>query len=216
MPATSAQPVKLRDGLRLAVGDGLGIVPGPGEDVGRLRLRGIQVGRGSRARAFEVRVTECPRHGRLVPRGAARGVRGVAQRLGELVTSGAGPVRGLTRLAAVFLDLACLPVPVGFPILRRLLLAAGVLAELLEPFGVAHGGIGPQRLSARLQPGALFLQLRKLVLRRVQLPLCGREGLFRGAERRLCLDQSLAQVDGVQRAEHPLPAPPSVRASAGR
>ena len=107
------QPAQLRDGLRLPVGDGLGIAPGPGENVGRRRLGGIQVGSdravlavgpfgwrgGAWARAFQQAprpTVEC-RDRCLVLLGAARvggRGRGLAQRLGELVTSGAGPVRG--------------------------------------------------------------------------------------------------------------------------
>ena len=160
------QPVQLRDGLRLPVGDGLGVAPGPGENVGRWRLGGIQVGSdravlavgpfgwrgGIQAAAFAVRAVEC-RDRCLVLLGAAcvggRG-RGLAQRLGELVSSGAGPVRGLGRLVGVPPDLAGVPVPVSLLDLRRFLLAVGVLAELLEPLGVAHRGVGLQRVSGAL------------------------------------------------------------------
>ena len=82
-------------------------------------------------------------------------------------------MRGLGRLVGVPRDLAGVPVPVSLLDLRRFLLAVGVLAELLEPLGVAHRGIGLQRVLARFQFGPLFLQLRELVLRFVQLPLSG-------------------------------------------
>ena len=84
-------------------------------------------------------------------------VDGLAQRLGELVTSGAGPVRGLGGLVGVPPDLADVPVPVGLLDSGRVLLAFSVLAELLKPLGVAHRWIGLQRVPARFQPGALFL-----------------------------------------------------------
>jgi hypothetical protein len=45
------QPVQLRDGPRLPVGDGLGVPSGPGENVGRQRLGGVQVGSDRAARA---------------------------------------------------------------------------------------------------------------------------------------------------------------------
>ena len=92
--------------------------------------------------------------------GAARagcGGRSLAQRLGELLPSGVGPACGLSRLIRVLLDLAGLPVPVGLPVPRRLLLAAGVLAKLLKPFGVAHRRVGLERFLARFQLRLLFL-----------------------------------------------------------
>ena len=58
----------------------------------------------------------------------------------------------------------------------------GVLAELLEPLGVTHRGIGLKRVPARFQLGALLLELRELALRFVQLLLGGREGLLGGGE----------------------------------
>ena len=73
-------------------------------------------------------------------------------------------------------------VPVSLLDLRRFLLAAGVLAELLEPLGVAHRGIGLKRALARFEFGPLFLQLRQLALRFVQLLLSGGEGLLGGGE----------------------------------
>jgi hypothetical protein len=75
--------------------------------------------------------------------------RGLAQRLGELVSSGAGPMRGLGRLVGVPPNLAGAPIPVSLLDLRRFLLAVGVLAELLEPLGVAHRGICLKRALAR-------------------------------------------------------------------
>ncbi len=121
----------------------------------------------------------------LVLPGAARvGTRGrgLAQRLDELVTSGAGPVRGRSRLVGVPPDLAGVPIPVRLLDTRRILLAAGVLAELLEPLGVAHRGIGLQRVPARFQPGPLLFQFREVALRFLQLLLSGREGLLGGGE----------------------------------
>jgi hypothetical protein len=109
------QPAQLRDSLRLPVGDGLGIAPGPGVNVSRRRLGDTQVGsyravlafgpfgwrrsacaRAFEASAFETGTVEC-RDGCLVLLGAARvggRGRGLAQRQGELVTSGVRPVRG--------------------------------------------------------------------------------------------------------------------------
>jgi len=68
------QPVEPRDRLRLPVGDGLGLAPGPGENVGRQGFGGSQVG-GIPVGGIE------RRDGRLVLIGAARaggGVRGLA------------------------------------------------------------------------------------------------------------------------------------------
>jgi hypothetical protein len=54
--------------------------------------------------------------------------------------------------------------------------ARRVLAEVIEPLGVAHRGIGLQRVLARFKLGAPLLQLRELVPRVVQLLLGGVSG----------------------------------------
>ena len=68
--------------------------------------------------------------------------------------------------------------PVGLLDPRRFLLAFGVLAELLEPLGVAHRRIGLQRFWRASSSVRCSSSCVELALRFVQLLLSGREGLL--------------------------------------
>ena len=136
------QLAQLCDGLRLPLGDGLGVAPGPGENVCGRCLGGLQVGSfPGRRRSVPIsgippaspwsaapwsaapNATTAARWGLSQLRVGRRGRR-LVQRRGELVTSGPGLMRGLGRLGGVPRDVAGLPVPVCLLDPRRVLLAA--------------------------------------------------------------------------------------------
>ena len=134
--------------------------------------------------AFETLAAECRDRCQMLL-GAGRvgcRARGLVQRPGELVPSGAGPVRGEGRLVGVPRDLAGLPVPVGLLDLRRFLLAAtssrscsSRSASRIAGRPAALSGALPARCAA--PPAASSSRCAV-----VQLLLGGREGLLGGGE----------------------------------